>query len=114
MRRNIKPSRFGTDFWFGLYLVYSTAEKGSLRFMLRDGQSIPVNHRDIKPFIPRLRSDPALPPKTVLEEEDQKKEVPLNSSLDVPATPSDLAPQGISGSEATEEKSMALATSDGE
>ena len=57
LRRNPKPSGIGTDFWFGPYVVDHVAENGSVRIILRDGQTIPVNHRDLKEFIPKLRPD---------------------------------------------------------
>jgi len=66
----------------------SMAEIGSVRIMLPDRQTIPMNHRDINP---KLRCHLAFPRKTALEEKDQKKELPLCLSPDVSATPCDLA-----------------------
>ena len=57
MRRNPKPSAIGTDFWFGPYLIDSVSDNGSVRIILPDGQTIPVNHRDLKAFIPKSISD---------------------------------------------------------
>jgi hypothetical protein len=51
MRRSPKPFGIGMDFWFGPYMVDSVAENGSLRTMLPDGETIPVNHRELKEFI---------------------------------------------------------------
>jgi hypothetical protein len=57
MRRNPKPSAIGTYFWFGPYLIESISDNGSVRISLPDGQTIPVNHRDLKAFIPKSLSD---------------------------------------------------------
>jgi hypothetical protein len=51
MRRNPKPSAIGTDFWFEPYLI------DSVTIILPDGQTIPVNQRDLKAFIPKSLSD---------------------------------------------------------
>ena len=37
------------------------------------GETIPVNHRDLKEFIPKLRPDPEFP-KQALEGEEKKQE----------------------------------------
>jgi hypothetical protein len=53
MRKNPKPSAIEPDFWFGPYLMDSISDNGSVRIMLPDGQTIPVNHRDLQDFIPK-------------------------------------------------------------
>jgi hypothetical protein len=80
MRRNPKPSGIGTDFWSGTYMVDFVAENGSVRTMLSDGQTIPVNHRDLKEFIPKLRPDPEFP-KQNLEGEKKKQETELSGEM---------------------------------
>jgi len=57
LRRNPKPSAIGTDFWFGPYLFDSISDNGSVRIILIDGQTITVNHRDLKALIPKSLSD---------------------------------------------------------
>jgi len=57
MRRNPKLSAIGTDFWFGPYLIDSISDNGSVRIILPDGQTIPLNHRDLKASIPKSLSD---------------------------------------------------------
>ena len=57
MRRNPKPSAIGTDFWFGPDLIDSISVNGSVRVIPSDGQTNPVNHRDLKAFIPKNLSD---------------------------------------------------------
>ena len=57
MRRNPKLSAIGTDFWFGPYLIDSISDNGSVRIILPHGQTIPLNHRDLKASIPKSLSD---------------------------------------------------------
>ena len=53
MRRNPEVSATGTNFWFGPYLIDSICDNGFVRVILPDGETVPVNHRDWKAFIPK-------------------------------------------------------------
>jgi hypothetical protein len=53
IRRNPKPSTIGTYFWFGPYPINSVSDNESVRIILTDEQTISVNHRDLKVFIPK-------------------------------------------------------------
>ena len=57
MRRYPKTFTIGTDFCFGPYLFDSLPGNGSVRIIFTDGQTIPVNHRNLKGFIPKTASD---------------------------------------------------------
>jgi hypothetical protein len=54
MRRNPKSFAIGTDLWFGSDVDESKSVNGSVRILIPDGQSIPLNHRDLKACVPKL------------------------------------------------------------
>jgi len=58
MKRNRKPSGIGMDFLFGPFLVDSVAENVSVRIMSPVTQAIPLDHRDVKELLLKLRPDP--------------------------------------------------------
>jgi len=57
MRRSPKNLAIGTYSWFGPCYIDCVSDNESERIILRDGQTIPVNHRDLKDFIPKTASD---------------------------------------------------------